>query len=154
MKYQYLYDSTTPAEIPTGVYVAAYANGLYAWSAAEKDRFPGRLIQISVLSGHPEAGRDCRILDVETGDATPADVAPFIRYRDDLGHHNTTIYCSRETEPAVREAAGRLPWRLWIATLDGDKLSPGAYPNLWAVQFASPPQTHGHYDLSIMYGTW
>jgi hypothetical protein len=45
-----------------------------------------------------------------------------------------------------------LDYLVWLATLDGNKLSPSYTPGLWGIQFAGGPTAK--YDTSILYGTW
>jgi hypothetical protein len=41
---------------------------------------------------------------------------------------------------------------VWLATLDGNKLSAHYTAGLWGVQFAGGPTAA--YDTSILYGVW
>lgn len=144
--------------------VACYVNGIYAWTHAQEAEF-GRKVRISVEPGQPEAARVARVLDVERGAATLADIEPFLRARTAAGHSDATIYCNLSTVMAAKQAAGALivP-RWWIAwywgrpgapaegdvrtelrDLTGTELPAGS---LWACQYAS----HAQWDLSVVYG--
>jgi hypothetical protein len=142
-------DSATPQNIPSSWdgAVAAYINEAYAWPDAQIDRFR-RVIRISV-NGDPAEARRARVIDVERFAASPADAPPFIRERMRLGHNDATIYCSRDTVPAVQQACGRLPHRLWVADWTG---APHKIHGIdaWAVQFHGGPSLP--FDTSIIYG--
>jgi len=106
-----MWDSTTPELIPGWARLKAlYVNGKYA----QFPRYGRGHVYIDVTGAAPMSAD---ILDVERGDATPATVLPWLRARShwDAG----TIYCNRDTLPAVQDAAGDLPFHLWLATLDG-----------------------------------
>ena len=57
--------------------------------------------------------------------------------------------CGQST--AVRSGV-RAALAPWIATLDGDRLTPDWLPGLWAVQFAGGRAAA--VDKSVLYGTW
>jgi hypothetical protein len=142
-------DSASPQDIPgswTGA-VAAYINDKYAWPHSQIARFR-QVIRISVTGDASEARR-ARVIDVEQFAATPADAAPFIRERIRLGHHDATVYCSRDNVPAVRAACAGLTFRLWVADWTGEPHKIAGI-DAWAVQYhggASLP-----FDTSIIYG--
>ena len=62
------------------------------------------------------------------------------------------VYCDRANLPAVRSKLEGLQYLVWIATLDGDKLSADWTPGLWGVQYAGG-QT-AEFDTSVLYGEW
>lgn len=161
--YPLMADSVQPAAIPASAFAAAalYLNGRYAATEAEVHRFR-HVIRISVLADRPDQAEHARALDVETGDATPADVPGWIDTRRRFGHDDATIYCDRDNIRAVAEAAAGRPFRLWVATLDGTKFGPES--GYWAVQYqAARPgavarryrlyATSAGYDVSVVYGT-
>jgi hypothetical protein len=146
-----MYDSTNPLVLPRDADVAGYYNGEFAWGQAEFDLF-ARYIKISVMAGMPGAAQFARVLDVETFDATPDDVVPFLNRRIMAGYSNGTIYCNRSTLPAVLErihaAKGlRLGWkthrsdkgncRLWVADWTGEPHELPDMTGVWAVQYAN-----------------
>jgi hypothetical protein len=140
-----MFDSASPEDIPSGAScAAAYVNG-YTWPAAQVRRF-SRVIKVSVL---PEAywARVARCIDVETGAASPADAAAFIRERESLGLRDATVYCNKSTLPAVQDACAGLEYRLWLADPTG---VPHELDGAWAVQFA---WVTGKYDQAMVYGT-
>jgi hypothetical protein len=141
-------DSTTPAAIPAvAPAVLIYADGKFAWTEQQIALFPkAARRRISVLN----QPRLAAVLDVERGDATPADAAGFIKARG----QDACIYCSRDTLTQVLAETRGLDYRVWLATLDGtlptalDGAPAGV--TLAAVQFWNVP---GRYDLSIVYDT-
>jgi len=120
-----MHDAVTPSNIdPRAVQlVAGYLNGRYAWSAADWARFPDAVhVGISVRAywtvGH--------VLDVETGDATPAEAPAWVQARRVAGA-DPTVYCNSSTWPAVRAAfaaAHVAEPHYWIARYDGDPTIP------------------------------
>jgi hypothetical protein len=62
------------------------------------------------------------------------------------------VYSDRSNLPAVRSELHGLEYPVWLATLDGNKLSADYTPGLWGVQFAGGPTAD--YDTSVLYGTW
>ncbi len=123
--------------------LALYANG--------KFRAPlhyGRgHVFIDVTGGLPNGAA---WLDVEKGDATVADVPGWLDERARFGPGG--IYCSRDTLPAVEQAAGDRPHWLWVATLDGTTevpLPPGS-GHLVAVQAFGEAYLPFHADLSLV----
>ena len=153
-------DSTTLADIPvhgTDI-VATYRTGHIGVTtlAQVRARFPTQPIAwIDVDGSAPDT---CGILDVETGDATPAGAVIWAKQRHQLhpGVYPPIIYCNRSTLTPVfnaMNAAGLhigTGWRLWIATLDGTRTVPDM-TGVTAVQWAGEAQTGGHYDESIVY---
>lgn len=149
-----MFDSVNPMVIPANHWVAGYLNGRYAWPDSSWDRFPGH-VKISVLGGQPRVARFARVLDVESGDATDSDVVPFVRERLATRRTDATIYCNRDTLPAVRAAladagleAGK-DCRLWVATLDGTKTIQDM-SGVWAIQ--DQGGVLAPYDISTGYG--
>jgi hypothetical protein len=146
-------DSTVPNDIPvTGTQLAAgYINGIYAWPVAGWARFPGVphvTIDVSGAADHAD------VLDVETGDATPADSYGWLKAKIARGEHMPVVYCNRSTQPAVEQATkelihGRDYW-FWIATLDGTAVLPDM-TGVVAVQDKGAALTGGHFDESVVY---
>jgi hypothetical protein len=109
--YGMMFDSVTPAYIPSwSKLTALYINGRYAASPNYRKGH----IYIDVNGSDPWGAS---ILDVETGDATPNDVVPWLRVRNKIGQG--VIYCNRDTLPVVQENARGLDYFVWLATLDG-----------------------------------
>lgn len=138
--------------------VAGYANGTYAWSAADWQRFPHQAhVTIDVRGTDPSAD----VLDVETHDATPADAVTWIKNKKLLKQdYPGVIYCNRSNITAVfnaMHAAGYQvvkDFRLWIATLDGTKGLPDM-TGVTAIQYEGSNMTHTNVDLSVVFdGAW
>jgi hypothetical protein len=109
--YGYMYDSAEnkfPADSRLNM---LYFNGRYAHKPYEVRR--GQ-IWIDVLN---DAWASCSVLDVETGDATPADVPGWLEKRNPIGRG--VIYCNRANFPLVCSYAKDIPFNLILATLDG-----------------------------------
>jgi hypothetical protein len=144
-----MYDAVTPANIPrTAAMVAGYVNGKYAWAASDWARFPNAVqVQISVRAawtvGH--------VLDVEPGDATPAEAVGWFQARRAHGA-DPTVYCNLSTWPSVRAAfaaAGVPESHYWIAKYDG---AASVYAGSVAKQHTNDA-AHG-YDVSAVADYW
>ena len=129
--------------------VAGYIDGFYAWSSAAWARFPEAVkVQIAVSAG-TNAGQ---VLDVETGDATPAQAPAWCHMRRAAGQI-PTVYCSLDSWPTVRAAFTQsgIPepcW--WIADYNGSEaIMAGAI----AHQFTDNPPA-SPYDTSSVADFW
>lgn len=145
----HFYDAANPANVPSGVYAAAYING-FVWPQHDIDRMR-KIIKISVERS-PLWAEKARCLDIERGAALPEDAPPFVQHRINFlrahgFHHNdAVVYVNRSNRGDVTERlqhAG-LAAHYWVATLDGTDIG-----DAWAVQLAT---IHGAYDLSILHG--
>jgi hypothetical protein len=148
-----MYDSVTPSAIPRSArMVAGYLPpSRYAWSDAEWAMFPNAVkvriaIFANVNNGH--------VLDVEPGDATPAQAPGWVLMRRRAGV-DPSIYCNASTWPTVRAEFRRRGIRephYWIAKYDNvARIIPGSV----AKQYANPPlHGRGHFDLSIVADYW
>lgn len=159
-------DSTNPTDIPKGPpgivvdMVAGYIDGAYNNFAAMRRRFPHLpVVPISVNGdGLPKIKAGATVaLDIETGDFTPATGAAL--FAQLLGRGVIpVIYCNRSTWPAVRrELARRHVARRdrlrWLAGWTGERyMIRGRY--VLATQYADPPKSGGHYDLSAVKPYW
>lgn len=116
-------DAVNPNNIPVGVYplVAGYINGpVSQWPAAGWARHAGHsiLVRITVFA----STNDGHVLDVELGDATPAQAPPWVRMRRAAGA-DPTVYCSEAVWPAVRKAfddAKVAQPHYWVAAYPGE----------------------------------
>jgi hypothetical protein len=113
-----MYDSVTLSEIPADPpAVAAYVDGEYANATEATRRFPHALIL--TIAVDPAHDADC--LDIETGDATPADAAGWYDRQRARGVTRPVLYANASTMQAdvvpVIQAAriGRGSVRLWSA---------------------------------------
>jgi hypothetical protein len=116
-----LYDSIKPEAVPAGEAVAAYATGTYANTT---DEVAGRdsVLWIDTRATDPAAS----VLDVEPGDASPAEAAQWVQAR--LSAHPQAVailYTSKSEWLQLREAVSGLPAamrdriRYWIADPTG-----------------------------------
>jgi hypothetical protein len=124
-----MYDSADAAGIPANATnIAAYINGRYVTLAAVKERFPKAKILTIDVTG---AG-DAECLDVENGDATPADAPGWYKRQKARGVKHPKFYANGSTMPevwAALEAAGvkRDDVKLWLADPTGKPHLPAAY---------------------------
>ena len=140
-----MYDSVTPAAIPTHNAVATYANGAYVATGSERSRW-SRVLWIDVMGDDPSAD----ILDVEPGDASPASAARWADHRL-TGHpaRLAIIYTMRSEWSATRSAIAKLPaWmrsrvRWWIA-------DPTGHPHLVRGSQATQWYWGESYDISTV----
>ena len=113
-----MYDSVDISQIPANAQAAAgYVNGRFANSAELADRFPrAHILTIAVTA---DADADC--LDIETGDATPADAAGWYERQRRRGITRPCLYASAfvmdtEVIPALTaRGIARSAVRLWSA---------------------------------------
>ena len=113
-----MYDSVDLGQIPADAqFLAAYVDGRFANVAEARDRFPhARILSIAVNAAH-----DADCLDIETGDATPAQAAAWFLRQKARGITRPCLYASAfvmdtEVIPALKAAgigAGEI--RLWSA---------------------------------------
>jgi hypothetical protein len=132
--------------------VAGYGNGPNIAPIAAWNRFPGiPHVVIDVTGAIPQAAD---VLDVETGDASPAESYVWLKQKIARGDSMPTVYCNRSTQPQVEIATKELihgkDYFFWIATLDGTVKLPDM-TGVVAIQDKSAAQTHAHYDESIVY---
>lgn len=146
------YDSTRPELIPAGAHACLYFDGDYSAVDSREvsdHKFPA-VRWITVLGDFTH----CGIADFEAGNevfSKPGALRQFVQGRTGAGHR-ARVYCDRANLPEVRALLGGLDYLVWVATLDGDRLSPGFTPGLWAVQYLGGPRAG--YDTSVLYGTW
>lgn len=112
-----MYDSVDPAEIPANAQaVAGYVNGRWPTFPDLARKFPdAHRLSIAVTA---EAGADC--LDIEAGDASPAQAPSWVRRQKSRGIRKPVVYCSlsdAHTVVGVLSASGikRGDYRLWTA---------------------------------------
>ena len=147
-----MFDSTQPGAIP-GDFAALYRNGRFAATPAQAARF-FYVLWIDVLATDPG---DASILDIETGDATPASVRPWCEARQQAHPFSVDrLYCDLSTWPAVKaevaqlSEAGRARVRYWIANPTGQPhLVPGsdATQYLWTQGWDESAYGPGWVDL-------
>jgi hypothetical protein len=152
-------DSVTPTDIPvndpeTGRpwdFIAGYIDGVPRWASSAWDRFPNsRHVRIAL---NP-ATNDGDVLDVEKGAANP-DQAPGWVMRRRAAGADPSVYCSLSLWPTVRDQfhfAGVPEPHWWIAAYPG--IGESLYDGTVAHQFADPPYSGGHWDLSVVADHW
>jgi hypothetical protein len=115
-------DSVNPDAIPLDGISGAigYANGRFRWTAAETERFTAAGLQTAMVDVDGTAFELASILDVERGDAGPAQAPDWIRKRNAF-RGDATVYCDLSTLPAVLAATSRVTgsWWLWLAHYTG-----------------------------------
>ncbi|MDE2097949.1 MAG: hypothetical protein KGL39_11920 [Patescibacteria group bacterium] len=143
------YDSTTAADIPADAeMVMGYVDGDYAWSEEDWARFPTAVkVRITISA----ANLDADMLDVESGDATPAQAAQWIL----SGPHTPrpAIYCNLSTKPAVDAGfAANVKYEWFAADPTGE---PHFVDGSIGTQYAWPGiGSPGHYDISLVRAGW
>lgn len=137
-----MWDSTTPELIPPWARLKAhYINGKFA----ERPDYGRGRIWIDVFGNAPSAAE---VLDVETHDASPSAVGPWLRARSawEIG----TIYCNESNLAACQAEAGGLPFFVWLATLDGALPAFTGPGRLVAVQAYGAGITGANVDVSLV----
>lgn len=144
-----MYDAVTPGNIPAGAQlVAGYADGIYANLPELRARFPhATVVEIAV-----HWTTRAHVLDVEPGDATPAQAVQWLtQTMRDVDTARLTLYCGTDRWPAVRaavQAAGIGQPQYWVAQYDGDPTIPAG-----AVAKQHVGDFHG-YDQSSVADYW
>jgi hypothetical protein len=143
------YDSTQPALMPAGSHACLYYDGNYAATPAQAKRFAA-VRWITVLGDY----RNCGIADFEAGNevfSKPGALRNFVQGRKNMGTR-ARVYTDLSNLPKVRSELEGLNYLVWLATLDGRKLSAHYTSGLWGVQYAGG--VDANYDTSVLYGTW
>lgn len=143
------FDAINATNIPASArIVAGYVDGLYAWSAAGWARFPNAVkVRIAVFSSTD----DGHVLDVEPGNATPAQSVDWVLMRRKAGV-DPTVYMNTSTWATVRSAfqARKVTEpHYWVAQYDGIAVIPaGAVGKQYVDDEALG------YDLSVFADYW
>jgi len=149
-----MYDSTDAWALPGGARYAAYVNGRYANYAQVRSRFvTARIFGIDVLG---DSWETARIVDYEPGDVQgPAGVRRFVQNRNAYRPKSATVYCNRDELPEVEAACEGLWHVIWLATLDGTKMTGQRTERgnlIVATQFEGG--LHAPFDTSEVLRTW
>ena len=145
-----MYDGVTSSSVPAvgEPLVAGYTDGLFANLPALKKRFPhARIVGIAVTASYH--GADAHVLDVEAGDATPAQAPGWVTAQRKLGV-DPTVYCNTSTWPQVKAAftAARVAQpHYWIAHY-------GVAPTIPAGAVALQYRNTSGYDESVVADYW
>ena len=144
-----MYDAVTAANIPADApMVAGYCDTIKIpqWTDADWARFPNA---VKVRIAKKPTTNDGHVLDVEIGNATPAESPGWVALRRSAGA-DPSIYCNASTWPSVQQAfqrAGVAEPHYWIARYDGDPAIPaGAVAKQW--------KTTAGWDLSSVADHW
>ncbi|MBS2962909.1 hypothetical protein KGA66_07635 [Actinocrinis puniceicyclus] len=144
-----MYDGVDASLLPTSAeLVGGYVDGLYRWSAANWTRFPDAVkVRIAVFP----TTNDGHVLDVEPGNATPAESVDWVLMRRHAGV-DPTVYMSYSTWPQLRsafQARGVAEPHYWVALYDGVATIPAGAV---AKQYYNNNQLG--YDLSVVADHW
>lgn len=143
-----MYDAVNPANLPPGgdLY-AGYADGRYANVDAIWARFPWAKVVTITVFGHVPAD----VIDVEAGDATPAQAVEWVKWMRSIGR-TPTVYCPRS---------------IWLACIRAFRVTGTPQPNWWIAQYDNDPtipdgaiakqhggDTAGGFDVSSVADYW
>lgn len=154
-----MYDSVNWAAIPTSAtMVAGYvAPSGFTWPPQAWFRFSGAL-HVRITPSVVTTGRGVQVLDVERGDATPAQAPSWAHAQRALGQ-TPSVYCSASAWGIVQAAftgAGEPQPLYWVAAYPGTGLSLPTLNGITAVahQYADPATSGGDWDLSVVADHW
>lgn len=135
---------------PRAELLATYAD-LVTDLAALQAKFPNSQI-ILIDRGLGDPTGQATIFDVEPGALTPEQAADGYDRQKAKGLRDLTVYCDRNTLPAVDQAMGDRVFYRWIATLDGTVAISGFTPleRPAAVQCFSAAMLGVHGDGSLV----
>jgi hypothetical protein len=119
-----MYDTIEPSLIPPNPEaVAGYVGGNWPTFNELVTKFPkAKHLSIAVNSAE-----DAECLDVEAGDASPADVPAWVHRQEARDQRYPVIYASLSTWPQIEAVVGRLQIRRWVADYDGIAEVPAGY---------------------------
>jgi len=133
--------------IPTSAQlVGGYVDGNYVWSAADWNRFPHSIHVGIAVKSTTNAGV---VLDVEKGNATPAESVDWVLLRRKAGV-DPTVYCSQSEWPTVRaafQARKVAEPHYWVANYNKDKTIP-------AGAIAHQYESDTRWDISSVADYW
>lgn len=121
--------------------ILPYADGRYAWS---NTHFPTTAYRYITVLGNPAVD----IIDFEPGCVfNTATLQNWAHQRASKGL-DITVYTYRDAFQIVEKALARFEWHLWLATLDGTKLTSYNGKALRGCQYTD---RQGLYDMSVIY---
>ena len=145
-----MYDAINVLSLPAGADIyAGYDDGRWPDAAAIAAQFPSKpVVRITVFPSDNEGD----VLDVETGDATPAQAPAWVQKRRAAGHTWPTVYCSESAWASVIgafQAQGVAQPFYWVAAY------PGAGATVPAGAVAHQWTDHNNaYDESVVNPGW
>jgi hypothetical protein len=109
-----MFDAVDAKDVPASGFdlLAGYTNGQYKSYGPLLQRFPNTVVVPIDVLNQPGMGR---VLDIETGDATPADAPRWFDNSITLGVHRPTLYYSASLHSAVKGSMGSRKYDAWIA---------------------------------------
>lgn len=142
-----MYDGIDADTVPFGASIyAGYTGGKWPSLAALRKKFAGKLF----LSIAVSASDDAHALDIESGDATPAQAPTWANRQRVKGNPYPVCYMNASTWPAVRAAfiAQQVPEPLyWVAEYVKD---PSKIPAIPSGAIALQYYSYSGYDISIV----
>ena len=149
-----MFDAVGITHIPNDAeMVAGYVNGFWPTYNDLVARFPhAHHVSIAVT-----AGVVADVLDVERGDATPADVPLWVKEMRNL-KRKPIVYCSRSNVPAVQSECAKAlvaePF-FWVADwTNHPHLVPGSVGTQWADGTPLYPGLARYTDTSLISPNW
>lgn len=156
-----MYDSVELSTIPrTAAAVAGYVGGFWPTFKYLRPRWPhARLLSIAV-----QPDQDAGALDVEKGDAQPAEVPAWVRRQHRRGEARPILYAALSQMPVVlheleRAGVSRKSYRLWSAHWTGtphfcdSSCDPEFHDRAGATQFTNRALGR-NLDASAVMGDW
>lgn len=146
-----MYDGVTPASVPPGAALyAGYVNGKWQSYAGLVARFPtAKHVTICV-----NATGTARVLDVESGDATPEQAPGWCEDQRRAGEPYPVVYVGEDNWPSVRSEFGVQAVAeplYWVAAYVDD---PSQVPAIPAGAIALQYFDYGGYDASVVADYW
>lgn len=146
------YDSTSALDVyhafPNASVVMGYNGGKWPWTEADYALFPHAYRIDTAVSSRINGGNE---LDVESGDAAPADVPAWVRMRVLAGLQKVSIYMSASVWPDVKKFVddAELTDHVVYRVAHWDNVAEGVI-GTWAKQYSNPPRSGGHWDLNAV----
>ena len=146
-----MYDGVTAAEVPAGAAIyAGYVDGEWQSYDPLVAEYPSALhVSVCVTSAD-----DARVLDVESGDATPDEAPVWASAQRKAGNQHPVIYMNESTWPTVRAAFADQDVAAplyWVAAYVDD---PSDVPAIPAGAIALQYYDYGGYDASVVADYW
>jgi hypothetical protein len=147
-----LYDGVNADTVPTGAWaVAGYVNGKWPSYFALLAKYP----DLAHISISVNVSAIAKVLDVESGDATPAQAPQWVADQRATGNAFPVVYMSMAVWPAVKAAFVTRPDvaapLYWVADYVTEPATPPAVPaGAVAIQYYD----FGGYDASVALDYW